>query len=75
MRVTLDIDSPILRELKKRHTKEGKTLNKLVSDLLEHTLKEDAAPASNSPLGWIAKPMGARLNLSDKEAICGALDR
>ena len=75
MRVTLDIDGPVLRELKKRQTKEGKPLGKLASDLLAQALKEDAAPASNLPPTWIAKPMGARINLSNKEAICGALGR
>lgn len=75
MRVSLDIDGAVLRELEKRQTKEGKTFGKLVSDLLARASKEDAATASNSPPRWIAKPMGARISLSDKEAICGALDR
>ena len=48
MRVMLDIDGAVLRELEKRQTKEGKTFDKLVSDLLARALKEDAAPASNS---------------------------
>ena len=34
MRTTLDIDGPILRELKKLQIKEGKSLGRLVSDLL-----------------------------------------
>lgn len=75
MRTTLDIDGPVLRELKKRQTKEGKSLGRLVSDLLAYALKEDATPASNSPPAWIAKPMGARINLSDKEEIYRVLDR
>ena len=76
MRTTLDIDDPVLRELKKLQTKEGKSLGRLVSDLLARALKEDSAPsAATAPPVWIAKPMGARVNLSDKEAVHRALDR
>ena len=76
MRTTLDIDDPVLRELKQLQTKEGKSLGRLVSDLLARALKEDAAsPTATVPPVWIAKPMGARVNLSDKEAVHRALDR
>ena len=76
MRTTLDIDDPVLRELKKLQTKEGKSLGRLVSDLLARALKEDSAPSTaTTPPVWIAKPMGARVNLSDKEAVHRALDR
>lgn len=75
MRTTLDIDDPVLRELKQLQTKEGKSLGRLVSDLLARALKEDAAPTPTAPPVWIAKPMGARVNLSDKEAVHRALDR
>ena len=75
MRTTLDIDGPILSELKKRRTKEGKSLGRLVSDLLAHALKEETTPANDSPPAWIAKPMGARVNLSDKEAVHKVLGR
>ena len=76
MRTTLDIDDPVLRELKQLQTKEGKSLGRLVSDLLARALKEDATPpAATAPPVWIAKPMGARVNLSDKEAVHRALDR
>ena len=76
MRTTLDIDDPVLRELKKLQTKEGKSLGRLVSDLLARALKEDSASSTaTAPPVWIAKPMGARVNLSDKEAVHRALDR
>lgn len=42
MRTTLDIDEPVLRELKQLQTKEGKSLGRLVSNLLARALKEDA---------------------------------
>ena len=76
MRTTLDIDDPILRDLKRLREKEGKSLGRLVSDLLAQALKERAQPADStkSPT-WIAKPMGARIDLYDKEAVHRALDR
>ena len=75
MRTTLDIDDPVLRELKRLQAKEGKSLGRLVSDLLARALKENAASRSAPPPAWIAKPMGARVDLSDKEAVFRALDR
>ncbi len=76
MRTTLDIDDSILRNLKRLKKKEGKSMGRLVSDLLAQALREDAAPAPAArPPAWITKPMGARINLSDKEAVHHTLDR
>ena len=75
MRTTLDIDDPVLRELKRLQAKEGKSLGRLASDLLARALKEDAMPPVAPPPSWIARPMGARVNLSDAEAVHRALDR
>jgi hypothetical protein len=75
MRTTLDIDDPLLRELKQLQAREGKSLGRLVSDLLAQALKVDAAPTAASPPVWIARPMRARVNLEDKEAVYRALDR
>jgi hypothetical protein len=38
MRTTLDIDDPILRDLKRLQQREGKSLGRLVSDLLAQSL-------------------------------------
>lgn len=75
MRTTLDIDAQILQELKRIQKKEGMSLGRLVSNLLAQALRADAASATPSPRVWIAKQMGARVNLSDKEAVHRALDR
>ena len=37
-RTTLDIDAPLLRELKKLQEKEGRSLGKIVSQLLAEAL-------------------------------------
>ena len=69
MRTTLDLDDHILRELKQLQSKEGKSLDRLVSDLLTRALAEDATCAAVSAPSWIAKPMHARIDLSDKDAL------
>lgn len=75
MRTTLNIDTPLLRELKRRQAVEGKSLGRLVSDLLARALKEDAERTAPDPSSWIAKPMVARVNLADKEEVYRVLDR
>lgn len=75
MRTTLDIDDPVLRELKRLRAKEGKSLGRLVSDMLAQALKTDATPTDGPPPTWIARRMGARVTLEDKEAVYRALDR
>ncbi len=76
MRTTIDIDDPILKEIKRLQRREGKSLGRLVSDLLAHALADiRREPRSTpAPLRWIAKPMGARVDLSDKHALLDAMD-
>ncbi len=74
MRTTLDIDDPILKDLKRLQRKEKKTLGRLVSDLLSRALKEhDRVSPRESTFRWISRPMGSRIDLSDREAILTAL--
>lgn len=44
-------------------------MGRLVSDLLAQALRENAGPATGPPPVWISRPMGARADLSDKEAL------
>ena len=75
MRTTLNIDDPVLNELKKLQEKEGGSLGRLVSDLLAVALRTaKCPPAGAGPPPWISKPMRARMNLADKEAVYGVLD-
>jgi len=76
MRTTIDIDDPILKEVKKLQKTEGKSLGRLVSDLLARALREGkSAGQKPPPPGWISKSMGARIDLSDKEALYSAMER
>jgi hypothetical protein len=75
-RTTLDIDAPILRDLKRLQKQEGKSLGRLVSDLLAQALRQRKASRSQSPpFQWISRRMVARADLEDKEALWALLDR
>ena len=72
-RTTLDIDAAVLRRLKERKRREGKTLGQLVSELLAGALRDADARAPRE-LEWTSRPMGARVDLEDKESVRRALE-
>lgn len=75
-RTTIDIDAPILRDLKRLQKREGKSLGRLVSDLLAQALRQhEAGRPAPPPFQWISRPMVARVDLTDKDAVLGLLDR
>lgn len=75
MRTTVDLDAPILRELKRLQKIEGKSLGRLVSELLATALAGRKTPRDRrQPFQWIARPMGARVDLADKDAVHSILD-
>jgi hypothetical protein len=75
-RTTVDIDAPLLRDLKRLQRVEKKTLGKLMSELLAQAL--DARQKRSGPTSgfkWVARSMGtASVDLRDKEAVWSALD-
>ena len=75
MRTTVDIDDPILRELKRLQEQEGKSLGRLVSDLLAFALGQRKTLKAPADFRWISKPMRARVDLTDRDAVLDALDR
>lgn len=76
MRTTIDIDDPILKEVKKLGKTEGKSLGRMVSDLLANALQRRKTPGRQPEQPhWISRDMGARINLDDKEALYAALDQ
>lgn len=75
-RTTIDIDAPILQDLKRLQRREGKSLGRLISDLLALALRQaDARPSRSTTFRWISQPMRAQIDLADKEAVYAALDR
>lgn len=76
MRTTIDIDAPILKEVKALQKTEGQSLGRLISDLLAQALRARKAGVGKSATpGWVSKPMGARVDLGDKEAVYAAMER
>lgn len=74
-RTTVDLDASILRDLNKLKKKEGKSLGRLVSELVAQALalRSRKAPA---PFEWKAYDMGSPLvDLEDKDAVWKELDR
>ncbi len=75
-RTTLDIDAPILRDLKRLRKREGKSLGRLVSDLLAQALEPHRTrEAERQQFEWISRPMQARVDLADKDVVYSILDR
>lgn len=74
MRTTIDIDTPLLEELKAIQRKEGRSLGKIVSQHLAEALSQRRAERPTSCLAWTSRPMGARVDLTDTEALHRMLD-
>jgi plasmid stability protein len=74
-RTTIDLDPTVLRELKRRARHEGKSMGRLASEVLGAALEREIPPAPPTPLAWSARPMGARVDLEDAEAVRRALER
>ena len=75
-RTTLDIDAPILEELKNLQKQERRSLGQLVSQLLAEALGQRKRPQPDPDLTWtwISRPMQARVDLADKDAVYAVLD-
>jgi hypothetical protein len=75
-RTTLNLDAPLLDALRKLQKREGKPLGEVVSKLVAEALAHRASrlrPRSRK-LSWITRPMGACIDISDKEALYAAMD-
>lgn len=74
MRTTIDIDDPVLRQLRRRQKGSGKTLGQLVSELLAQALAEPPHAKGDAELSWTSRPMGALVDVADKDALHRVLD-
>jgi hypothetical protein len=73
-RTTIDLDPGVLRELRRRSVREGKSMGQVASELLARVVAEssDAPPPEFT---WTSAPLGpALVDLEDKEAIRRVLD-
>jgi len=68
-RTTIDIEATVLRELERLQKRQGKSLSQLVSELVATALASNEVEDPSEPFSWISCPMGARVDLEDKEAV------
>jgi len=74
-RTTVDIDGPVLEDLKRIQKREGKSLGRTTSDLLAEAISHYGDKRRKPPaFRWISRPMKARVDLADKEAVRAAAD-
>ena len=74
MRTTVDIDAPILREIKELQKKQGRSMGRIVTDLLADALARRRRDSGKQELHWTSRRMRALVDLADKEAVYRALD-
>ena len=74
MRTTLDIDAPILREVKALQKKQGRSMGRIVTELLADALSRRRGRTPKQEFHWTSRPMRALVDLADKEAVYRALD-
>ena len=73
-RVTVDIDEPLLKELKAFQKKDKRSLGQVMSQLLADALFQKKKTPRVSKLHWVSRPMKARVDFSDKEILSTLLD-
>jgi len=75
-RTTVDIDDPILEQLRRLKAKERKSMGKIVSELLTAALAaRKTGGVKRSKLRWVVKDLHARFDVGDKERLWSELDR
>lgn len=74
MRTTLDIDDPILKEVKALHDKEGRSMGAVVSELLAEALARRRQARARPSFRWTSRPMKPLVVVTDKEAVYAVLD-
>ena len=74
-RTTIDIDDPILKEIKAIQKKEGRSMGKIVSQLLAEALVKQKISAKTPRFKWISRPMQSHVDLTDKDEVYRILDR
>jgi plasmid stability protein len=75
-RTTLDLDPGILRELRERATREGKSMGAVASELLAQQLAQPEVPPAAREFRWISRDLGVpRVDLGDKDALYALLDQ
>jgi hypothetical protein len=73
-RTTIDLETSVLEQLRRRAAVEHKSMGQLASERLAVALRE--TPEEPAPLHWPSRRMGrAHVDLLDKDALWSALER
>lgn len=75
IRTTIDIDDPILNEIRAIQKREGRSMGKIVSQLLAEALNEQKTSVKQTKFKWVSRPMRSLVDLSDKDEVYRILDR
>jgi hypothetical protein len=76
MRTTVDLADSLLREVKRIQTLEGKSFGRVISELVAQALSaRKSRTSARAAFRWTSRPMGARVDLADKDAVHAVLDR
>ncbi|HKA30904.1 MAG TPA: antitoxin [Candidatus Binatia bacterium] len=74
-RTTLDIDTPVLKDLKRLQREQKKSLGRLVSDLLMQALAAQRRARRPAPaFSWHSQDMTARVDISDRDTLYDVMD-
>ncbi len=71
----MDIEAPVLKDLRELQRREGGTLGQVVSRLLAEALARRPKKPSPPVFEWTSRPMGALVDLADKDVVYAILDR
>ncbi len=74
MRTTLDIDDPLLREVRAIHEQEGRSMGAVVSELLADALARRRESRVRPVFRWVSHPMRPLVDLTDKDVLYHILD-
>jgi hypothetical protein len=74
VRTSIDIDDPILREIRAIQEREGRSIGAIVSELLAEALAGRRSSHAKSSFHWISRPMTALVDLADRDNVHAILD-
>ena len=75
-RTTVDIEAPLLKEIKRLQREEGLPMGKLICRLLADALaSRRRATPDKKKLRWTTRDMRPLVDLADKEAVYAVFDR
>ena len=74
-RTTLDIDGPVLEDLKRIQKRDKKSLGRTASELLAEAISRYGSRKKKPvQFDWLSRPMNSRVDLADKESVRAAAD-